>query len=213
MKICNSFLVLAFALMSNAAAIADELLGAVQGARAIARMAEKEGSNDSRQENRTVTGTFMMCRAMPLNSSDKDFKPDETEYELWPLREASDIGRFNSPEVVELDGSESARLAVKPRHGKLIYYPAISVNGGWWRYTPAPGFVGTDRVTFIVTGKRASLGDPVEFRLIYKLRVTREKLPAYIQQFDPPKLSVTDTYCPRRITRLAFDKGAPPAQP
>jgi hypothetical protein len=212
MRICNSFLVLTFALMSNQARAADEFVGSVQGALAIARTAAKEDGNDSEQANRTVTGTFLICMAMPLNSSDKDFKPDETEYKLWPPSLASDIGRFNTPEPVELDGSESARLVVKPRHGKLIPFPAVSM-GAWWRYTPDPGFVGTDRVEFIVTGKRAPLGDPVQFRLIYKLKVTREKLPAYLQQFDPPKRSVTDTYCPRSITRLAFDKGAPPAQP
>jgi hypothetical protein len=164
MKISSGFLVLTLALMSNQTTAADELVGSVQAGLEIARTAAKEDSNESEPANRTVTGAFLICRAMPLNSSDKDFKPDETEYKLWPPNLASNIGRFNTPERVELDGSESARLVVKPRHGKLISYPATSM-GAWWRYTPAPGFVGTDRMEFIVTGKRAPLGDPVEFRL------------------------------------------------
>jgi hypothetical protein len=203
----SGFLVGVFGLMSDQATAAGEAARTVQAGLAIAGTAAKDDSSDSGLANRTVTGKFLICRVMPLNSNDKDFKPDETEYKLWPPNEAADIGRFNSPEPVDLDGSESARLVVKPRHGKLIPFPATSM-GAWWRYTPAPGFVGTDRVEFLVTGKREPLGNPVQFRLIYKLRVTREKLPAYLQQFDPPKYSVTDTYCPKTITRLAFDNGA-----
>jgi hypothetical protein len=147
--------------------------------------------------------SFQLCQAMPLNSSDSDFKPGTTEYVLRPLNDAFMLGLHNTPEVIELSAGAAERLAAKPRHGSLAANKKTAGKEVAWTYTPAPGFVGNDRAEFVVRGK-SKKGEAVEFRLIYKLRVTPEKARAYLPQPDPPLLSVSKTYCPVPTILLDF---------
>lgn len=138
--------------------------------------------------------SFQMCKAMPFNSSDSDFKPAVAEYSLDPLNDAFSLGRHDTPDVIELENGAAERMVAKPQHGKLVRDRKIAGPHYSWSYTPDPGFVGTDHAKFVVRGK-AKGGEAVEFTLIYKLRVTPEKLRAYLPQPGPPMLSVPDTYC------------------
>jgi hypothetical protein len=141
-----------------------------------------------------IQASFQMCKAMPFNSSDSDFKPGVAEYELDPLNDAFSLGRHDTPEVIELENGAAERVVAKPQHGKLVRNRKTAGGHYSWSYIPAPGFVGNDYAKFIVRGK-AKGGEAVEFTLIYKLRVTPEKLRAYLPQPGPPLLSVPDTYC------------------
>lgn len=142
-----------------------------------------------------VTRTsFELCQAMPFNSSDSEFRPDETEYMLRPLNDAFMLGLHDTPQVVELESGAIEGLVTKPSHGKLARVRQAAGRQAAWAYTPVPGFIGNDRAEFLVRGKAKS-GDAAEFRLRYKLRVTPEKMRAYIAQPDPPMLSVQGTYC------------------
>jgi hypothetical protein len=142
-----------------------------------------------------VTRTsFELCQAMPFNSSDSEFRPDDTEYMLRPLNDAFMLGLHDTQEVVELESGVTERLVTKPSHGRLARARQAAGRQAAWAYTPAPGFIGNDRAEFLVRGKAKS-GDAAEFRLRYKLRVTPEKRRAYIQEPEPPMLSVQRTYC------------------
>jgi hypothetical protein len=138
--------------------------------------------------------SFQLCQAMPFNSSDSEFRPAETEYMLRPFNDAFMLGLHNLPEVVELRSSAAERLVAKPQHGDLARDKKTTGQQAGWRYTPAPGFIGNDHAEFLVRGY-AKTGEAVEFRLLYKLRVTPEKRRAYLQQPDPPLLSTQKTYC------------------
>ena len=138
--------------------------------------------------------SFQLCQAMPFNSSDSEFRPAETEYILRPFNDAFMLGLHNLPAVVDLRSSAAERLVTKPQHGNLARDKKTHGQQAGWRYTPAPGFIGNDHAEFLVRG-HASTGEAVEFRLRYKLRVTPEKRRAYLEQPDPPLLSVQKTYC------------------
>lgn len=138
--------------------------------------------------------SFQLCKAMPFNSSDSDFKPGVTEYVLRPLDDAFNLGLHKTPGVVDLEKGAAELLVAKPQHGSLVRNQKTAGAAPVWSFTPSPGFVGNDRAEFNVRGK-AKAGQAVEFRLVYKLRVTPEKLRAYLPQPDPPLLSVPETYC------------------
>lgn len=138
--------------------------------------------------------SFQMCKAMPFNSNDSDFKPGVAEYELDPLNDAFSLGLHGTPEVIELKNGAAERMVAKPQHGKLVRNRKTIGGHYSWSYTPDPGFVGNDHAKFAVRAK-AKGGEAVEFNLTYKLRVTPEKLRAYLPQPGPPLLSVPDTYC------------------
>jgi hypothetical protein len=162
----------------------------------------REGQSASEGPTRA---SFELCMAMPLNSSDSDFKPDAGEYMLRPLNDALMLGLHDSPELIELGDGAAERLVGKPQHGNLARDRKTVGQQAGWRYTPFPGFVGNDRAEFVVRGK-AKAGDAVEFRLRYKLRVTPEKGRAYIAQAEPPLLSVHDTYCLMPTVLLDYRK-------
>jgi hypothetical protein len=163
----------------------------------LAVLVRKQGAEHREGESQAdgiTRASFQMCKAMPFNSSDSDFKPDEIEYLLRPLDNALMLGQQTIPDVIELEDGAVVRLLAKPRHGKLARSQNTAGHPGTWSYTPAPEFVGNDRAEFVVQGK-ASSGETVEFHLLYKLRVTPEKRRAYLPQPDPPLLSVSRTYC------------------
>lgn len=162
---------------------------------------------------RPAKGRFLICQAMPFNSQDKDFNPNSVMYRFEPALEASQIGLFNSPVPFALDGSERETLLVAPKHGKLDRPGIDPKHPTWWRYTPNPGFVGTDRVEFIVNGKEvqdtkwddahnAAMQAGIEIKLVYQLRVTREKYKDYLPQ--PGKLTAREIFCPKYVTPLKF---------
>jgi hypothetical protein len=128
--------------------------------------------------------SFQLCRAMPFIS----------EYGLDPLNDALMLGLHNLPDIIDLQDGAVARLAAQPRHGNLARFRRTPDNRGTWRYTPDPGFVGNDRVEFLVRGK-AKGGGPVEFRLTYKLRMKAENLLAYLPQSGQPVEPVRDLQC------------------
>jgi hypothetical protein len=153
------------------------------------------GRRDGQPQADGITRTgFQICKAMPFNSSDSDFHSGEIEYVLAPQDDAFMLGRQHTLEVIELGEGAVERLVTEPQHGKLARHRNTAGHRVTWHYTPAPGFVGNDRAEFLVRGKTKT-GEPVEFRLCYKLRVTPEKHRAYLPQPDPPLLSVWRTYC------------------
>lgn len=155
-----------------------------------------------------IKGTFALCQEVPSYATDQEFKSDSAHYALTPAISAEDIGRFDSPFVINLSGDETETLLQSPKHGTLI--PPI--KGGarsTWRYVPERNFVGVDRIDFLVKGKDEQLESAVEFKLIYQIKVTREKHSDYVRQQDP---SITEKYCPRSITPIWFkdnQKAAP----
>jgi hypothetical protein len=138
--------------------------------------------------------TFQMCHAMPIISGDSDFKRGAAHYEFNPLNDAFMLGLHNTPEIIELKDGAVERLVAKPQHGKLSRNRKKTGREATWRYTPALGFVGDDHAEFAVRGKTKA-EQMVEFRFIYRVRVTPEKYAAYIPQPGPPLLSVARTYC------------------
>jgi hypothetical protein len=154
-------------------------------------VAQREGEPPT---DGVIRASFQMCDAMPFNSGDSDFKPDSAHYEFNPLNDAFMLGLHDTPEVIELKDGAVERLVAKPKHGKLLRIQKYVGHEAIWRYTPTFGFVGDDHAEFAVRGKTKA-GQMVEFRFIYRLRVTPEKYAAYIPQAEPPLLSVQRTYC------------------
>jgi hypothetical protein len=177
----------------------ENALGVLVRKRGVEHMEGQSSPDD------ITRASFQLCQAMPFNSSDSDFKPGNSEYMLRPLDDAFMLGLHETPEVIDLVTGAAERLVAKPQHGKLARKQKTAGQAAAWSYTPVPGFVGNDRAEFVVRSRTKS-GEAVEFRLIYKLRVTPEKLSAYIPQPDPPLLSVTDTYC--SMSAILLDYGA-----
>jgi hypothetical protein len=128
--------------------------------------------------------SFQLCQAMPFIR----------DYGLDPLNDAYMLGLHNLPDIVDLQGGAVARLAAQPRHGRLARSRRTPGNQVTWRYTPDPGFVGNDRTEFLVRGK-AKGGGPVEFRLIYKLRMKPDNLRVYLPQSGQTVEPVRDLQC------------------
>jgi hypothetical protein len=134
----------------------------------LGRLVRKSGVEHREGQVRSdgvTRARFQLCKAMPLNSVDVDFKPEATEYELRPLNDAFALGLHDTPATIQLRSGAAERLVANPRHGKLVRHRKTGSQAAWG-YVPAAGFVGNDEAEFVVQGKTEE-GQAVEFQLRY----------------------------------------------
>lgn len=159
-----------------------------QPAPMVVQVANTDGQVSGYQE--PINETFGICRFLPRRTGPTI---DKTVYSnLEPSALAADIGLHDSSRFVDLINYDQAKVTIlqKPKHGAMTedYY-----------YNPEAGFVGNDKVIFLVEGRDERSGMPVTFKLVYNLKVTKETEHSYVKNWD----RIENKYCPKQLWKIS----------
>ncbi|MBC3930885.1 hypothetical protein [Undibacterium curvum] len=164
--------------------------------------------------NLTLKGTYGVCKFVPSrNASDFDKKIDNAYSALSVIYSAHDIGMFVDPRSPEIDTTStdiSFTVFESPRHGKLTEFNDVHGLKDF-KYEPDENFIGTEKIVLLVKGKegRTDLdrpkGTPIEFKLVYYIKVTKEKYRDYLQ-LEKNGARIDNKYCPRIFWPISLSK-------
>ncbi|EXI82127.1 MAG: hypothetical protein AW10_00813 [Candidatus Accumulibacter appositus] len=141
-----------------------------------------------------ISGTYGVCKFMPSVTASRGYaQHSDNHYKLEVSATATDIGIFDHPMRPDLDIYGNTFTVIElPKHGQLIRFEKNNTLKDL-RYAPRNNYLGVDKIVVLVNGIDQRTANPVEFKLVYFLQVTKESYQDYLRLGE----KIGRKYCPK----------------